>query len=202
MLMLRRALIFVGLITVLAAGGVLIRLGDTLQQDQAVLEWSKTLVSKEVGTTSSRFLSQAIVDEPRPNVWVVSGEIALPDSGHGETRDRYVAVLRQVCGARGEKKCWALESLELGGEGQTASVASVSRGGTVMQSQFAEDTAPVAETTEPDGQDQSMAEASTPANGVATGGEPSGPEDNRLVATEANPIVEEAVQTYEPTFPR
>ena len=190
MRMLRRALIFVGLIAVLAAGGVLIRLGDTLRQDEAVLEWSKTLVSMEVGTTSSRFLSQAIVDEPRPNVWVVSGEIALPDSGHGETRDRYVAVLRQVCGVRGEKKCWALESLELGGEGPTASVASVSRGGTVMQSQFAEDTAPTAKTTETDGRDISVAGVSTQ------------PEDNRLVATEANPIVEEAVQTYEPTFPR
>ncbi len=195
--MLRWTRIFVALIAVLAVGVVLIRLGATLRQDEAVFGWSNALVWMEVGTTfTPRFRSQARLDDPRPNVWVVSGEIALPDSDDGETWDRYVAVVRQVCNARLEKKCWALESLELGGEGPTASVARVSRGGTVMQSHFAEDTAPVAETTETDGRDISVAGASTRTNKVAIGSKPSVPEDNRLVATEANPIVEEAAQAY------
>jgi len=123
---------FVGLIAVLAVGVVLIRLGNTLRQDEVVLEWSNILVSKEFGATSTpRFVSQAIGEEPRPNVWTVSGEIALPETGNGETRARYVAVVRQVCEARREEKCWALESLKLDGEVLTASVAGVSRDGAV-----------------------------------------------------------------------
>ncbi len=138
MRMLRRAAIFLGLIAVLAVGVVSIRLGDTLRQDEAVLGWSNALVSKEFGTTSTpRFLSQTILDDPRPNVWVVSGEIALPDSDDGETWDRYVAVVRQVCNARLEKKCWALESLELGGEGPITTEAGVSRDRAVAEIQLA-----------------------------------------------------------------
>jgi hypothetical protein len=171
MLRWRQAPILLSLFAVLAVGIVLIRLGDTLRQDEAILEWSNILVSKEIGATSTpRFLYQAIQDNPGPHVWVVSGAIALPDSGYEETRDRYVAVVRQVCEARREKKCWALESLELGGEGQTVSVASVSRDGSVMQSQFAEDAAPPAETTETGGRDISVAGASTRTNKVAIGG--------------------------------
>ncbi len=180
--MLRWTRIFVALIAVLAVGVVLIRLGDTLRQDEAVFGWSNALVWMEVGTTfTPRFRSQARLDDPRPNVCVVSGEIALPDSDGGETWGRYVAVVRQVCNARWAEKCWVLQSLTLGGA--------------VVEIQLAEDTAPAAETIETDGPDLTMAEASTSANGVATGGKPSGPEENRLVETEVNPFVEEAAQT-------
>ncbi len=55
MRILRRAAILLGLIAVLAVGVVLIRLGDTLRRDEAVLEWSNVLVSKEFGTTSTVF---------------------------------------------------------------------------------------------------------------------------------------------------
>jgi peptidoglycan hydrolase-like protein with peptidoglycan-binding domain len=144
MRMLRRAAILLGLCAVLAVGVVLIGLGDTLRRDEAILEWSNVLVSKEFGTTSRpRFLSQAILKGALPNIWVVSGEIALPDTGDGETRDGYVAVVRQVCAARREEKCWALQSLALGGEGPAASVAGVSRDGAVTEIQLA----PAAETS-------------------------------------------------------
>ena len=128
----RRIQVLMGLIIVLAVGVVLIRLGDMARQDGAILEWSNTLVSKKVGATyAPRFFSQAVRDGPNPNVWVVSGDIALPRSGDGETRDQYVAIVRQVCKSRTEKKCWVLQSLTLGNEELAASAANGSRAGTV-----------------------------------------------------------------------
>ena len=88
MRMLRRVQILLGLIIVLAVGFGLIRLGDKVRQDEAILKWSNTLVSKKIDATyAPRFLSQAIREDPRPNVWVVLGEIALPDTGDGAGGD-------------------------------------------------------------------------------------------------------------------
>ena len=116
MRMLRWGQILLGLAIIVAVGVVLGRLGDSVRQEDAILEWSNTLVAKKVGATyTPRFLSQAIEKGPEYGLWVVSGQIALLDSSDRQTRDEYVAVIRQICSAQREKKCWALESLSLGG---------------------------------------------------------------------------------------
>jgi len=129
MRMLRWVQILLGLAAIVAVGIIFGRLGDQAREDGAIQEWSNALVAKEVGASQTpKFLSQTIENGPEDDLWVVSGQISVRNSSGRKTRDDYVAVIRQVCSAQREKKCWVLESLTLG-DVETIAVANAAPGG-------------------------------------------------------------------------
>lgn len=188
-----RILAPLGLMALVVAGVFMIRLGDRVQQEEAILEWSNALVSKEIGATKApRYRSQAIRKGSQPGVWVVSGEVILPDKGNSEMRDHYVAVVHQRCGALREKRCWALEDFTLGDEEPMPQVADLPRDESATQGLSAADTGPAADAMEPSMPLSTAKGASGPTNGAATDGTASPLSERPLPETTAGSAKEEA----------
>lgn len=157
MRVLRQAVALLGIIAVIAVGIVVTRIGAMHQEHLVILEWSNKLVSKEIGTNSlSKFLSQSIQNEVSHNVWVVSGEVAFTDERDEKITSGYSAVIRQTCVAHGAERCWVLQSLELGGQGPTAVLASTSGSEADMEIQVAENTVAQDEATMAGGREQGL----------------------------------------------
>ncbi len=92
-------------------------LSGALRQEQAVLEWSNTLVFKTLRPSyAPEFSSLKVLSGSQPNLWVVSGNVTGPNAEETWPASPFVAVVRKVCSSRRSERCWRLERLTIDGK--------------------------------------------------------------------------------------
>ena len=113
-----RNLAILAILGVMFGAGVGVHyLSGALRQEQAVLEWSNTLVFKTLRPSyAPEFSSLKVLSGSQPNLWVVSGNVTGPNAEETWPASPFVAVVRKVCGSRRSERCWRLERLTIDGK--------------------------------------------------------------------------------------
>lgn len=72
--------------------------------------------SYAAGLAADVFDSPSIQPQAQPNVWSLSGTVAIQDSAGTTVHEKYVAVVENLCQNYGERRCWNLKKLTVGDE--------------------------------------------------------------------------------------
>jgi len=60
------------------------------------------------------FNSPSMDPQPQPNVWSVSGSVAIQDLAGTTIHEPYITIVENLCQAYAERRCWRLERLTIG----------------------------------------------------------------------------------------